>query len=74
MTKRQQERHLSDLGCTIRQWLKGNEVIIERYQSWGVSLDDLIQEYEKLRIIYNRRWGYLNNGKNNFRTLLAESN
>lgn len=69
MTKRQQERQLSDLGSTIQQWLKGNQVIIARYQSWGVTLEELVEDYGNLHTTYHKRWGYLQKRKN----LLAES-
>lgn len=69
MTKREQERRLSDLGSTIQQWLKGNQVVIERYKSWGVTLEELVNEFGDLHTIYEKRWGYLQKRKN----LLADS-
>ena len=65
MTKRQQERQLSDLRANIEQWSKGNEVVINRYKSWGETFDNLVQEYETLRTTYNKRWGYLQRKKEN---------
>jgi len=64
MTKRQQERQLSDLGSTIQQILKGNEVVIARYKSWGVTLEELVIEYGNISTIYEKRWGYLQRKKN----------
>jgi hypothetical protein len=63
MTKRQQERQLSDLNATIQQWLKDNEVVIARYTSYGVTLDELIEEYAKSHAIFVKRWGYLQRKK-----------
>jgi hypothetical protein len=59
MTKREQERQLSDLGATIQQWLKGNKVVIARYEHLGVGLEGLIIEYLRFQSIYEKRWGYL---------------
>jgi hypothetical protein len=70
MTKRQQERQLSDLGATIQQILKGNEVVIDRYKSWGVTLEELVNDYGNLHTTYNKRWGYLQRKKEN---VLVES-
>lgn len=64
MTKRQQERQLSDLGSTIQQILKGNQVVIARYKSWGVTLEELVIEYGNISTIYEKRWGYLQRKKN----------
>ena len=64
MTKRQQERQLSDLGSTIQQILKCNEVVIARYKSWGVTLEELVIEYGNISTIYEKRWGYLQRKKN----------
>jgi|LakMenEpi03Aug12_release.lakeMendotaPanAssembly.Ray.scaffolds.fasta_scaffold4452630_1 hypothetical protein len=63
MTKRQQERQLSDLGSTIQQILKGNQVVIARYKSWGVTLEELVIEYGNISTIYKKRWGYLERKK-----------
>jgi hypothetical protein len=70
MTKREQERQLSDLGSTIQQWEKGNEVVIDRYTSWGVTFEELVDEYIWFHTIYEKRWGYLQRKKEN---LLVES-
>ena len=64
MTKRQQERQPSDLGSTIQQILKGNQVVIARYKSWGVTLEELVIEYGNISTIYEKRWGYLQRKKN----------
>jgi hypothetical protein len=70
MTKREQERQLSDLRANIEQWEKGNEVVIDRYTSWGVTFEELVDEYIWFQTIYQKRWGYLQRKKEN---LLVES-
>ena len=70
MTKREQERQLSDLRANIQQWEKGNEVVIDRYTSWGVTFEELVDEYIWFQTIYQKRWGYLQRKKEN---LLVES-
>ena len=63
MTKREQERQLSDLRANIQQWEKGNEVVIDRYTSWGVTFEELVDEYIWFQTIYQKRWGYLQRKK-----------
>ena len=70
MKKREQMIELSNVGCAIQQILKGNEVVIERYKNYGVSLTDLIDEYTTLQTAYNKRWSYLTKGKSEWRTLI----
>jgi hypothetical protein len=65
MTKREQERQLSDLRANIQQWEKGNEVVIDRYTSWGVTFEELVDEYIWFQTIYQKRWGYLQRKKEN---------
>jgi hypothetical protein len=50
--------------------LKDNEVVINRYTSYGVTLDELINDYAKSHAIFVKRWGYLQRKKEN---LLVES-
>ena len=70
MKKREQMIELSNVGCAIQQILKGNEVVIERYKNYGVSLTDLIDEYTTLQAAYDKRWSYLTKGKSEWRTLI----
>lgn len=72
MTKRQQERQMGDLRSTIQQWLKGNEVVIDRYTSWGVTLDELVNDYENLQTIYIKRWGYLIKRENRIQNIIQK--
>ena len=64
MTKRQQERELSELSARIHQFQQDNQVVIERYNRMGITLLDLYTENEKLFREYNKRWGYLSKKKN----------
>jgi hypothetical protein len=64
MTKRQQERELSELSSRIQQFQQDNQVVIERYNRMGISLLDLYNEQENLFRQYNKRWGYLSRKKN----------
>lgn len=63
MTKREQQRELSELHCQIKQWQEGNEVVIERLTRWGYTLSDLIEERDMLIKKYMKRWGYLTKKK-----------
>jgi hypothetical protein len=64
MTKRQQERELSELSSRIQQFQQDNQVVIQRYNRMGISLLDLYTERENLFRQYNKRWGYLSQKKN----------
>jgi hypothetical protein len=64
MTKKQQERELSELINRIKQFENDNQVVIQRYKRDGITLLDLYTQNEKLFSDYNKRWGYLK--KNNF--------
>lgn len=59
MKKKQLERQLSDLFAVISQFEKNNMVVIERYNNWGISLEELIEERSVLLEKYTKRWGFL---------------
>ena len=56
--KKQLEREISEITCTIQHIRNGNEVVIERvYNRWGITLKDLLDERFELVYQYNRKYG-----------------
>jgi len=57
MTKKEMERQMSELTCTINHIRSGNQVVIDRIKSWGITLTDLMTERFDMIHEYNRKYG-----------------
>lgn len=57
MTKKELMRQLTDLTCTIQQIKSGNQVVIDRFSNWGMTMTDLMTERFDLIFEYNRKYG-----------------
>jgi uncharacterized protein (DUF3084 family) len=63
MKYRETKHELSELITRIRQIENGNQVVIERYKSYNISLSELKLEYEQLHSRFEKRFGYLSKRK-----------
>ena len=63
MKYRETTHELSELSTRIYQIENGNQVVIERYKGYNISLNELKLEYEQLHSRFQKRFGYLSKKK-----------